>query len=86
MYSMFRDKHKYCVSRRQSITEISLRYYEPNHGQSEGDSCHRAITYAVSKQGSYFNQDCLLKSQIKDAGFSFEPLKTSLRTEKIFLS
>lgn len=33
------------------IQEVSLRFFETNHGQNEGDSCHSAISSAVGAEG-----------------------------------
>lgn len=33
-----------------SIEAVTLRYFEPNHGQSEGDSAHSAIGYMQLKR------------------------------------
>lgn len=44
----------YSVTNLSSLEEISLRFFEPNHGQSEGDSAHSAINYAVSNAGDIF--------------------------------
>lgn len=49
----------YFVSRSKCITDISLRFFEPYHGQNEGDSCHSAISYAVQKAG-----DIIIPSQL----------------------
>lgn len=37
-----------------NIEEITLRFFEPNHGQSEGDSAHSAIGYAIKHAGDLF--------------------------------
>ena len=34
--------------------EISLRFFETNHGQSEGDSAHSAISHALNNAGDLF--------------------------------
>ena len=39
------------VTNSNNINEISLRYFETSHGQSEGDSAHSAIGYAIKKAG-----------------------------------
>nr|CAH7761219.1 unnamed protein product [Callosobruchus chinensis] len=36
------------------IEKISLKYFETNHGQSEGDSAHSAISSAISRAGDLF--------------------------------
>ena len=41
----------YILSTLQHIQKISLRFFTPNHGQSEGDSAHSAISYAIKKAG-----------------------------------
>ncbi|CAH1997201.1 unnamed protein product [Acanthoscelides obtectus] len=42
------------ISKFPTIEEISLRFFETNHGQSEGDSAHSAISRAISKAGNVF--------------------------------
>lgn len=37
-----------------SIDDITLRFFEPAHGQNEGDSAHSAIEYAIRKAGDIF--------------------------------
>lgn len=37
-----------------SIDDITLRFYEPTHGQNEGDSAHSTIEYAIRKAGDIF--------------------------------
>lgn len=49
----------YFVSKSKSIEEVSLRFFEPFHGQNEGDSCHSAISCAIQKAG-----DVLVPSQL----------------------
>lgn len=44
----------YTVQKSVNINEISLRYFESFHGQSEGDSCHSTISTAVSQSGDIF--------------------------------
>lgn len=44
----------FIVSKSNHITEISLRFFVTNHGQSEGDSAHSAISYAIKKAGELF--------------------------------
>lgn len=44
----------YAVRKLENLETISLRFFEANHGQSEGDSVHSAISYAVSKAGDIF--------------------------------
>lgn len=34
----------------KSVTEVSLRYFETNHGQNEGDSAHSAISTAMDAE------------------------------------
>jgi hypothetical protein len=41
----------YAVNRAKNIHDISLRYFEVNHGQSEGDSCHSTISGALERAG-----------------------------------
>lgn len=36
------------------IQEISIRYFETSHGQSEGDSVHSTIEYAIKNSGDLF--------------------------------
>lgn len=36
------------------IQEITLRFFETNHGQSEGDSAHSAIGYAIKTAGELY--------------------------------
>ena len=42
------------VNRSENIQEISLRFFESFHGQSEGDSAHSAISTALEKAGELF--------------------------------
>lgn len=44
----------YSVTKLSTLEEISLRFFETNHGQSEGDSAHSAINYALSNVGDIF--------------------------------
>jgi len=41
----------YAVQQCKSITSIQLNFFEAYHGQSEGDSAHSAISYAIKKAG-----------------------------------
>lgn len=43
----------YCVNN-TSLQEITLSFFEPLHGQSEGDSAHSAIGTAVKSAGDLF--------------------------------
>lgn len=38
----------------EHIEQITLRFFEPHHGQSEGDSAHSAITNAIERAGDIF--------------------------------
>ncbi|CAG4989572.1 unnamed protein product [Parnassius apollo] len=44
----------YLINNCESIEEISLRYFCSFHGQSEGDSVHSAIAFAMAKAGNVF--------------------------------
>jgi len=44
----------YTLSRSKNLEEISLRFFETNHGQNEGDSAHSAIGHAVKTAGDLF--------------------------------
>lgn len=44
----------YFINTSKSVEEISSRYICPFHGQSEGDSVHSAIAYAMSQAGNIF--------------------------------
>lgn len=44
----------YSLHKFSSIEKISLKYFETNHGQSEGDSAHSAISSALSIAGDIF--------------------------------
>ncbi|CAG9762545.1 unnamed protein product [Ceutorhynchus assimilis] len=44
----------YIISQLKHVQEISLRLFTTNHGQSEGDSTHSAISYAIKKAGEWF--------------------------------
>lgn len=44
----------YAVKKFSALTEITLSYFETNHGQNEGDSAHSAISKAISAVGSIF--------------------------------
>lgn len=44
----------YTVVNSINIEEISLKFFEPHHGQSEGDSAHSAISYAIQNAGDIF--------------------------------
>lgn len=44
----------YIISQLEHVQEISLRFFTTNHGQSEGDSAHSAISYALKKAGELF--------------------------------
>lgn len=37
-----------------NIERISIKYFETNHGQSEGDSVHSTIEYAIKNSGDLF--------------------------------
>ncbi|CAG9766085.1 unnamed protein product [Ceutorhynchus assimilis] len=50
----------YTVLQSKHLKEISLRFFSPNHGQSEGDSAHSAITYAIKKAGDLFTPSQLV--------------------------
>lgn len=44
----------YTINQATNLEEITLQFSVPNHGQSEGDSAHSAITYAMKKAGDVF--------------------------------
>lgn len=44
----------YFISQSKHLKEISLRFFTSSHGQSEGDSAHSAINYAIKKAGELF--------------------------------
>lgn len=44
----------YTVLNSKNIEEISLRFFETNHGQNEGDSAHSAIGHALKRAGDLF--------------------------------
>ena len=44
----------YMINRSSNIEEISLRFFESFHGQSEGDSAHSAINSALERAGDIF--------------------------------
>lgn len=44
----------YTVSTFDHVKRISLRFFESNHGQNEGDSAHSAIHTAISGSGDIF--------------------------------
>ena len=44
----------YTVSHSTNLEEISLRFFETNHGQNEGDSAHSAIGHALKNAGNVF--------------------------------
>ncbi|XP_071056957.1 uncharacterized protein [Onthophagus taurus] len=44
----------YVVNKFSALTEITLSYFETNHGQNEGDSAHSAISKAIATAGSIF--------------------------------
>lgn len=42
------------INSSSNLNEVSLRYFESFHGQSEGDSAHSAITTAIKQAGDVF--------------------------------
>lgn len=44
----------YTVINSTNLSEVSLRFFETNHGQCEGDSAHSAIGHALKKAGDLF--------------------------------
>lgn len=44
----------YMINHSSNIQEISLRFFESFHGQSEGDSAHSAINSALKRAGDLF--------------------------------
>lgn len=50
----------YTINNSTNLKEISLRYFETNHGQSEGDSAHSTISTAISKAGNVYVPSQLL--------------------------
>ncbi|KAJ8892044.1 hypothetical protein PR048_004611 [Dryococelus australis] len=44
----------YVVHHSSSLEEITLNFFGPNHGQSEGDSAHSTIAYAIKQVGDIF--------------------------------
>lgn len=44
----------YAVNTLPNLREISLRFFETNHGQSEGDSVHSTISSAMSAAGNVY--------------------------------
>lgn len=41
----------YFIRKSTNVNEVSLRFFETNHGQNEGDSAHSAITTAMEAEG-----------------------------------
>lgn len=50
----------YFVTNSTNIKEVSLRFFEPFHGQNEGDSAHSAISTAMSLAGDILTPAQLL--------------------------
>lgn len=44
----------YCVSTSKNISFITLKFFVPYHGQSEGDSAHSAISSALNTVGRVY--------------------------------
>lgn len=44
----------YTINKYPSLKEISIKYFETNHGQSEGDAAHSAISTAMSTAGNLY--------------------------------
>lgn len=44
----------YTINNSTNLREISLRYFESYHGQSEGDSAHSTISSALSRAGNVY--------------------------------
>lgn len=44
----------HAVTNLKNLQCISLRFFEPYHGQSEGDAAHSTIDYAIKKSGDLF--------------------------------
>lgn len=50
----------YFIAKSVYIDEVFLRFFEPYHGQNEGDSAHSAISYALKKCGEIFTPSQLI--------------------------
>ncbi|CAG9771355.1 unnamed protein product [Ceutorhynchus assimilis] len=50
----------YFVTNSKNVEQVSLKFFEPFHGQSEGDSCHSTISTAMSHSGNLFVPSQLL--------------------------
>lgn len=44
----------YALAKLPSLEEVSIRYFETNHGQNEGDAAHSAISTAISTAGEIY--------------------------------
>ncbi|CAG9768645.1 unnamed protein product [Ceutorhynchus assimilis] len=44
----------YSLAKYNTIKNITLKFFETNHGQNEGDSAHSAIGYALAHSGDLF--------------------------------
>ena len=44
----------YMVSKSTNLKDVSLRFFETNRGQNEGDSAHSAIVHALKHAGNLF--------------------------------
>lgn len=44
----------YSLEKHKSIKEITLNFFETNHGQNEGDSAHSAIGYNLKHSGNLY--------------------------------
>uniref|UniRef100_A0A8D8X2V7 Uncharacterized protein n=1 Tax=Cacopsylla melanoneura TaxID=428564 RepID=A0A8D8X2V7_9HEMI len=52
--SMVAAMFLYALHNSTGISEITLKFFEPNHGQNEGDSVHSAIGQAINRAGDLF--------------------------------
>lgn len=50
----------YVINNSKNINKITVSFSVPNHGQSEGDSAHSAIGYAIKKAGDIFTPTQLI--------------------------
>ena len=66
----------YTVTHSVNLEEISLRFFETNHGQNEGDSAHSAIGHALKNAGNVF-----LPSQVTTVMSLARPSKPYIVTQ-----
>lgn len=70
------------VNKSTNIKRVTLKFFEPYHGQNEGDAAHSAISHAISQAGDLFVPSQL--SPILNLARRKQPYKVNQMESKAF--